>query len=96
MFSGADLVFYNDRITLMGQGFYRPALSQLIKRMESEIQLEFAALVFQSHSEIMLNMIQLRFSNGVKLKILSESHIGRCCHLTFNDLMPSSFYLVIA
>ncbi len=29
------------------------ALSQRIKRMESEFQLEFAALVFQSHSEIM-------------------------------------------
>ncbi len=29
-------------------------LSQRIKRMESEFQLEFAALVFQSHSEIML------------------------------------------
>ncbi len=33
-------------------------LSQRIKRMELEFQLEFAALVFQSHSEIMLNMIK--------------------------------------
>ncbi len=35
------------------------ALSQRIKRMESEFQLEFATLVFQSHSEIMLKMIQI-------------------------------------
>ena len=33
-------------------------LSQWIKRMESEFQLEFGALVFQSNSEIMLKMIQ--------------------------------------
>ncbi len=62
-----------------------PTLSQRIKRMESEFQLKFAALVFQSHSEIMLKLIQLRFSNGIKLKILSESQIGRCYPLMFND-----------
>ncbi len=44
----------------------------------------------QCSSEIMLIMIQLRFSNGIKLKILSESQIssfqisfGRCCHHMF-------------
>ncbi len=71
-------------------------LSHRIERMESVFQLEFAAFVFQSYSEIMLKMIQLRFPNGIKLRILSESQIGRCCHLTFNDLMPSLFYLVFA
>ena len=35
------------------------ALSQQIKRMESEFQHELAALVFQSYSEIMLKMIHL-------------------------------------
>ncbi len=35
--------------------FHERTLSRQIKRMGSEFQLEFAALVFQSHSEIMLN-----------------------------------------
>ncbi len=49
-------------------------------------------LVFQSHSEIMLKMLKLRFPNGIKLRILSESQIssclisfGRCCPVMFND-----------
>ena len=62
-------------------------LSQRIKRMESE----FAALVFQSRSEIMLKLIQLRFSIGIKLSILSESQIGRCCPLMFDDSCRLSF-----
>ena len=44
--------------------------------MESGFQLKLAALVFQIHSEIMLKMIQLRISNGIKLRILSESQIA--------------------
>ncbi len=35
--------------------------------MESEFQLEFAALVFQSHSEIMLKMIPFAKTNGPQL-----------------------------
>ena len=45
-------------------------LSQRIKRMELEFQLEFAALVFQSHSELMLNMIHLRMENSLQQRSL--------------------------
>ncbi len=47
-------------------GCFFHALSQRIQRMELGFQLEFAASVFQSHSGIMLNMIQIRFSNGIR------------------------------
>ena len=62
--------------------------------MESQLQLEFAALVFQPYLEIMLKMIRLRFADGMKLRILSESQIGRCCHLMFNDFMHSLSYVI--
>ena len=58
-------------IRLTGDAIY--ALYQRIKRMESEFQFEFAALVFQSHSEIMLKMIQLRFSNGIKGGVVTKT-----------------------
>ena len=45
-------------------------LSQQIERMESEFQLQLAVLVFQSHSEIMMKMIQLRFSQTTKYSAL--------------------------
>ncbi len=75
--SGQSLGFhYNYNATDCAKVSCCITLSERIKRMESEFQLKFAALVFQSHSEIMLNMIQLRFSHGIKLRILSVHRLG--------------------
>ena len=39
---------------------HETTLLRRIERMESEFQVKLAALVFQSHSEIMVKMIQLQ------------------------------------